>query len=108
MERSLGELEQLVLLALLRLGEEGYGVAVQRLIEERTGRSPVFATIYTTLNRLEAKGYVTATVGEPSPERGGRAKKFYAVSGAGRTALRRSMSELRAMTQGLGGSWSAP
>jgi DNA-binding PadR family transcriptional regulator len=108
MERNLGELEQLVLLALLRLGEGAYGVSVQRELEARTGRSPTYATIYTTLGRLEAKGLVESSVGDPTPERGGRAKKIFLVTGPGRAALKRSFSELRAMTQGLGGSWSVP
>lgn len=108
MERNLGELEQLVLLALMRIGDGAYGVSVQRELEERTGRSPTFATVYTTLGRLEAKGLVESSVGEPTPERGGRAKKHFAVTGAGRAALKRSFNELRAMTQGLGGSWSVP
>jgi PadR family transcriptional regulator PadR len=108
MERNLGELEQLLLLALMRLGEGAYGVSVQRELEERTGRSPTYATVYTTLARLEAKGLVESSVGEPTPERGGRAKKHFSVTGSGRAALRRSFTELRAMTQGLGGSWSAP
>lgn len=108
MERNLGELEQLVLLALMRLGEGAYGVSVQRELEERTGRSPSFATVYTTLGRLEAKGLVESAVGDPTPERGGRAKRTFVVTGSGRAALKQSLNELRAMTQGLGGTWSVP
>lgn len=108
MDRNLGELEQLVLLALLQLGADAYGISVHRELERRTGRSPTFATVYATLGRLEGKGLVDSSVGDPTPERGGRAKKHFKVTAAGRAALKRSLTELRAMARGLGGSWSAP
>lgn len=108
MESHLGELEQLVILTLLRLGDDAYGVSVQTTLAERTGRTPALATIYTTLARLEAKGLVVSHTGEPSAERGGRAKKHFRVTGVGRSALKRSLADVRALTQGLGSSWSAP
>ena len=108
MESHLGELEQLVLLTLLRLGDDAYGVTVQGLLAERTGRSPALATIYTTLARLETKGLVASFLGEATPERGGRAKKHFRVTAVGRNALRRSLSDVRALTQGLGGLGSTP
>ena len=108
METNLGELEQLVLLALLRLGDDAYGVSVQMTLVERTGRSPALATIYTTLSRLEAKGIVVSHLGAATPERGGRAKKHFRVTAAGRSALKRSLADVRALAQGLGSSWSAP
>ena len=108
MEHRLGEFEQLVLLALVRLGDEAYGVSVQREIADRTGRVTSFATVYTTLARLEAKGFVTARLGEATPERGGRRKKYFALRAAGRRAVSASLSALRTMTHGLDASWEAP
>lgn len=108
MSRNLGELEQLVLLALVRLGDDAYGVPVQAEIEQRTGRSASFATVYTTLARLEAKGFVTSYTGAPTPERGGRGKKHFSVTAAGRAALSRSMRDITSMARGLGEPWSAP
>ena len=105
MAANLGELEQLVLLALVRLGDDAYGVSVHEAIRTRTERELAFATIYTTLVRLESKGLVSSHVGEPTPERGGRAKKHFKLTGSGRAALKRSLGDLHAMTQGLGPSW---
>jgi DNA-binding PadR family transcriptional regulator len=104
----LGELEQLVLLALVRLGPDAYGVAVQREIARRTGRDLSFGTIYATLARLEVKGMVAARLGDPTPERGGRRKKFFALRPAGRRAVRASLKAIRTMTHGLDASWQAP
>ncbi len=105
MTTNLGDLEQLVLLALVRLGDDAYGVSVHEAIRARTDRALAFATVYTTLARLEAKGFVDSHVGAPTPERGGRAKKHFTLTSAGRAALKRSLGDLRAMTQGLGTSW---
>lgn len=105
MTTTLGELEQLVLLALVRLGDDAYGVTVHEAIRTRTDRELAFATIYTTLARLEAKGLVASFVGEPTRERGGRAKKHFTLTASGRAALKRSLGDLRSMTQGLGASW---
>lgn len=105
-DTHLGELEQLVILALLRLGDDAYGVSVQATLAERTGRTPALATIYTTLARLETKGLVASHLGEATPERGGRAKKHFRVTASGRSALKRSLADVRALSQGLGGSWS--
>ncbi|MEO8619469.1 MAG: helix-turn-helix transcriptional regulator [bacterium] len=102
MANNLGEFEQIVLLALIRLGSDGYGVSVRDAIAERTGREADFGTVYTTLTRLEDKGFVTARLGDATPERGGRRKKHFAITGAGRTALVSSLRALRAMTRGLG------
>ena len=98
---TLGELEQLVLLALIRLDGDGYGVAVQRDIEERAARHVALGAVYTALNRLEEKGLVASRVGDPTPERGGRRKRLFRVNTAGRAALARSLDALRAMTRGL-------
>jgi DNA-binding PadR family transcriptional regulator len=104
----LGDLEQLVLLALIRLGDDAYGVAVQREIAQRAGRNLSFGTIYSTLARLEGKGLVASHLGDPTPERGGRRKKFFALRPAGRRAVRQSLKVLRTMTKGLDPSWQAP
>ena len=104
----LGELEQLVLLALLRLGQEGYGVTVREELARHAARPMSLGTVYTTLIRLESKGLVTAHVGEPTPERGGRRKKHYGVTAAGRRALHRSLGALRQMSLGLDALWDQP
>ena len=97
----LGELEQVVLLAILRVGDDAYGVPIAREIELQTGRDLALATIYKTLNRLETKGLVDARVGEPTPERGGRRKRYYSLTTGGRAAVKQSLSVLRRMTRGL-------
>jgi DNA-binding PadR family transcriptional regulator len=97
----LGELEQVVLLAILRLGEDAYGVPIAAEIEEQTGRELTLATIYKTLTRLEAKELVVARMGDPTPQRGGRRKRYYSLTTAGRTAVRHSLTVLRRMTRGL-------
>ena len=79
MNNGLGEFEQLVLLALLRLQPEAYGVAIRDEIEEKTGRRVALGSVYTTLLRLEDKGFVATRIGEPTPQRGGRRKKFYRI-----------------------------
>lgn len=101
MARALGEFEQLILFALVDLGEDAYGAAVGRAIEERTGRAVSAGAVYTALDRLEARGFVTSTVGDPTPERGGRRKKFYALEPAGAMELHRSVEALKAMSAGL-------
>src|ERR1043166_3428014 len=95
MPAHLGELEQLVLLALLRLGDAAYGVTVRAMLEQRAHRPLGPGTVYKTLLRLETKGFVAAWVGEPTPERGGRRKKHYRGTGAGRRALGRSLDAPR-------------
>ena len=97
----LGEFEQLVLLAILRAGEDAYGVPIRQAIVDRTGRDVSLAAVYKTLTRLEDKGLVVASVGEPTPERGGRRKRYYAVTAAGRRSLRQSVEVLRRMARGL-------
>src|SRR5262245_54894249 len=73
----LGEFEQVVLLAILRLGDEAYAVAVRDEILACTGRDVSRGSIYITLDRLETKGYLRSRLGDPTPERGGRAKRYY-------------------------------
>jgi DNA-binding PadR family transcriptional regulator len=101
----LGPLEQIILLALVRLKSKAYGMTVRREIEERTGRNISIGAIYATQERLEAKGYVSFFTGAPTPERGGRAKRFFRLESAGQEALRVSHEAIRKMTQGLKWRW---
>jgi DNA-binding PadR family transcriptional regulator len=96
-----GSLEHMVLLALVHLGSNAYGMTVRREIEQRTGRDISIGAIYTTLQRLEDKGYVTSTVGKPTAERGGRAKRIFRLEANGRRALRASQMAIEQMTAGL-------
>lgn len=102
-EDLLGSLEQIVLLAVMRLGPGAYGMTVRREIEARTGRDVSIGAVYATLERLEAKGYVSSFLGEPTAERGGRAKRYFKIEGDGERALRRSHEAVRKMTAGLKG-----
>ncbi len=101
MVRMVGEFEQMVLLAILHTGEEAYAVTVRRELEERLGRSFSRGALYTALERLESKGLVRSRMGEPSPTRGGRAKRFYTVTAAGIRALRSSRDSMQKLWQGL-------
>jgi DNA-binding PadR family transcriptional regulator len=98
---TLGEFEQLVLLALMRLGPDAYGVSICQDITDRTGRDVSLGAVYKTLERMEDKGYIQSRIGEPTAERGGRRKKHYKLLAAGRRALRQSIAALRSMTRGL-------
>jgi PadR family transcriptional regulator, regulatory protein PadR len=96
----LGRFEEIVLLALGRLREnDAYGVPIRREIAERTGRDVSFGAVYTTLERLERKGYVSSRVGDPTPERGGRAKRYFRIEAPGVRAL----IETRATVAAMGG-----
>src|SRR5260370_12475364 len=97
----LGEFEQIVLLAVLRLDENAYGVPVRREIEKRTKRSLTVGALYRTLDRLEAKGYVASWFGDPVAERGGRSKRYFRVEPLGARALRQSQKDLAAMWEGV-------
>src|SRR5579863_8169335 len=97
----LGEFEQIVLLAILRLGENAYGVPIRREIEDRTGRALTVGALYRTLDRLESKGYVASWFSDPVPERGGRSKRYFRVEPLGIRALRQSQQELAAMWDGI-------
>ena len=99
----LGSLEYIILLALLRLDGRAHGMMVRREIEERTGRNVSIGAVYATLERLETKGYVSSSIGEPTPERGGRAKRLFRLQAAGRLALQVSEQTIRSMTAGLSG-----
>ena len=101
MTGHVGEFEQLILLALLRLGSNAYGVTVRREIHERTGRDVSQGAVYTALNRLSEKGLVRWRVAESAPERGGRRRKYYELRPAGARVLQRSLSDVRLMAKGL-------
>jgi DNA-binding PadR family transcriptional regulator len=97
----LGEFEQIVLLAVLRLGDDAYGVPVRREIEKRTGRTLTVGALYRTLDRLEEKSFVASWFSDPIPERGGRSKRYFKVEASGLRALRDSRDALAAMWEGL-------
>jgi PadR family transcriptional regulator, regulatory protein PadR len=97
----LGEFEQLVLLAILRLGEDAYGVPIKQDIEQRTGRALTVGALYRTLDRLEDKGYVTSAFSDPTAERGGRSKRYFRMRPQGLRTLRASREALAAMWEGL-------
>jgi PadR family transcriptional regulator PadR len=97
----LGEFEQLVLLALVRLGNGAYGASILREIRERTQRDVPIGSVYVTLARLEKKKMVVSYVGEPSHERGGRRRKHYILNDPGQRALGRAYRAFKVMAQGI-------
>ncbi len=105
---SLGSFEEVILLTLLRLGENAYGVTVRQTVEEVTGRSASIGAIYATLDRLEEKGYVSSRQGEATPERGGRAKRYFKLEGAGLAALREAELVRSRLTRGLNLGLASP
>jgi PadR family transcriptional regulator, regulatory protein PadR len=100
---ALGDFEQLVLLGVLRLEVQdgAYGAAIRQEIHARSGRDVSINAVYTTLDRLETKGLLRSWVGDPTPLRGGRRRKFYALRPAGVTALRQAYRAFTAMADGL-------
>jgi PadR family transcriptional regulator len=98
---ALGEFEQSVLLAIAHLGTDAYGVTVRREIEHRTRRSVAVGALYTALDRLERKGYVSSSMSDPTPERGGRSKRQFQLRAAGAAALRQARARMNRMWDGL-------
>jgi PadR family transcriptional regulator, regulatory protein PadR len=96
-----GEFELYVMLALAQQGDEAYGVTIRREIEDRTGRTVVIGAVYATLARLEEKGLVQFRISDPQPVQGGRARKYFTLTAAGRRALRHSTAMLARMMAGL-------
>ena len=96
----LGEFEQLVLFAVVSLEPDGYGATIRQLIEDKAGRNVSAGAVYTTLERLEARGLVASAWGAPTAERGGKRKRHYRLKPAGREALSRSWQALRALARG--------
>jgi PadR family transcriptional regulator, regulatory protein PadR len=97
----LGELEQIVLLAVLRLGDEAYAVPILEQIEAQTGRQVARGALYTALDRLETKGCLTSRVSEPLAERGGRARRYFTVTPAAIQSLKASRQALMRLWKGL-------
>lgn len=97
----LGDLEQLILLAILRLGDDAYGVTIRGELSNRAGRSIQPGALYTALERLETKGMVDARMGDPTPQRGGRSKRFVKVTPAGVQALATARQAYARMLDGL-------
>lgn len=96
-----GSFEQLVLLAILRLGDQAYGMTVRREIEEQTDDSVSLGAVYATLERLEQKGYVSSRAADGGPERGGRARRFFTVGSSGLEALKRALDAVDRMRFGV-------
>jgi PadR family transcriptional regulator PadR len=99
----LGDFEQLVLLGVLRLGEDAYGAAIRQEIHARSRRDVSINAVYTTLDRLEAKGFLRSWAGEPTAQRGGRRRKFHALTPSGVAALKQAYHAFTAMAEGLEG-----
>jgi PadR family transcriptional regulator, regulatory protein PadR len=97
----LGEFEQLVLLAVLRLGDEAYAVTIRRAIEEAAARTVSRGALYTTLERLEGKGLLSSRMGEPIADRGGRARRYHRVTTAGVRALRAAHEAVSRLSAGV-------
>jgi len=97
----LGEFEHIIVLALLRLEDRAYGVTVRQEIQFRIKRDVSIGAVYATLDRLERKGYVKSHRGDPTPERGGRSKRFFRVTAKGLGAVNRAQHALQSMTAGL-------
>jgi PadR family transcriptional regulator PadR len=97
----LGAFEETVLLAVWQLRDNAYGVSLRQLIEKETGRSTSIGAVYTTLERLEQKGYVSSWQGESTPERGGRAKRYFQIEGAGIAVLNETRAVRAKMWEGV-------
>jgi DNA-binding PadR family transcriptional regulator len=99
--QPLGEFEQIVILAILRLGEDAYGVTIRNEIEKCTEREPSPGALYTTLDRLEAKRLVRSRLGEPTPERGGRSKRYFTVTAKGVQTVSHAIRNYQRLLEGL-------
>jgi len=98
---ALGVFEQCLLLAVVHLGRDAYGVTIRQEIEVRTERDVAIGALYTSLDRLERKGYLRSTMSNPTTLRGGRSKRYFTITAAGATALRESHERLTRMWDGL-------
>jgi PadR family transcriptional regulator PadR len=99
--RYIGEFEHVVLLAVLRLGDDAYGVPIRTEIEKRAGRHVTVGALYSTLDRLEAKGLVHSWFADPTPQRGGRSKRYFRVQPEGLRALEESKAMFQRMWKGI-------
>jgi PadR family transcriptional regulator len=98
---SLGHFELLVLLAVIREGDEAYGVPIADAIAQSTGKSVVLASVYNTLERLEEKGFVRSTMGQPTAQRGGRSKRYFSITSAGLREVRAAKKALTVLWRGV-------
>lgn len=98
---NLGEFEQLILLAILRLGDDAYGVTIRAELASRAGRTVAPGALYTTLERLETKGLIASQMSDRTPQRGGRAKRLVTVTAAGTEALTRALRAYGRLLDGL-------
>src|SRR5215469_13843187 len=98
---SLGNFELMVLLAILRVGDDAYGVPIARELEESSGKDVLLGSVYAALDRLESKGLISSRVGDPTPERGGRAKKYFKVNAKGLREIRDTQRTLVKLWRGL-------
>src|SRR5437016_12523259 len=98
---QLGNFELMVMLALLRLGDNAYGVPISEELEQRTGRDVAVGSVYAALDRLEDKGFITSELGESTPERGGRAKRYFRVTARGLKEVRETRRALVKLWHGL-------
>ena len=98
---TLGEFEHCRLLAIVHLGDQAYGVTIRQEIENRTERDIAIGALYTSLDRLEQKGYLRSKMSDPTPQRGGRSKRYFTLTAAGAAALRQSRERLVRMWEGL-------
>ncbi|HEX4913382.1 MAG TPA: helix-turn-helix transcriptional regulator [Vicinamibacterales bacterium] len=101
MSDHLGEFEQLVMLAVLRLDDDGYGTSIREELKARARREVSPGAVFTTLERLESRGLVSSRYGEPTAARGGRSKRYYKLTAEGRRALAHALRTVRRMVQGL-------
>jgi PadR family transcriptional regulator, regulatory protein PadR len=102
MSDHLGRFEHFLLLTVMRLGEDAYGMTIRRELADHTGRDIAVGAIYTALARLERRGLVQSWLGEPTPERGGKAKRHYRVLAAGKKALEKAEAALTALSRTAG------
>jgi DNA-binding PadR family transcriptional regulator len=100
-KNTLGSFEEFVLVATLRLGEQAYGAKIRQTVEEATGRSVSIGAVYATLDRLERKGFLSSWQGEATPERGGRAKRYFRVEGAGVQVLNETRAVRDRLMEGV-------
>jgi DNA-binding PadR family transcriptional regulator len=98
---NLGEFEQLILLAILRLRDDAYGVTIRAELADRARRTVAPGALYTALDRLESKGLIASRMSDPTPQRGGRAKRNVTVTAAGMKALTRSVQAYERLLDGL-------
>jgi PadR family transcriptional regulator len=99
--QHLTDFELMILLAILRIGDDSYGVPIAREIEQTAKRTVLLGAIYTCLDRLEQNGLVTSSYGDPTPERGGRAKRFFKITGKGLKAVKDTQRAFTALWSGI-------